>query len=631
MTGALPAESANMLPPAIASKVAQDRANVIQQFTAATGGPPTETDLYLLTKHPLGMVVALKKNPNDTLQNVVRQFGGLRDSQSAIQWVQDNSPPELSSGNRRTSPITAGEFYNFWNTSQFGRGQSPEMMRLGGDPSAQRLPSVQPNQQPNPEEIFSPPGSPNPVPGFMRTDPLVRQFTGEGVRQHQQTPIRPSPVNTIPQRPGRTRVAQSEGDAAGIAGPEEHIVQHGPETQRLAQAQIPQQRGQDQWAGVFPPVIPADPGLVFELGNLHTIPPDQREKVLERANQPMQQSNEFGTAYYTLQDVGQGQIAWVRQQVMPKKVDVAPGGPYPGVLTPGGNLNIPRMGTQGGQQQPGTQQPGGMINLPPHPVTGGGGTGDIARDVREWEANVQVETDAAKALDTARTGAVNEYVKDAALAVQRLQTLGTLEAATRIAGRDAWRGPFVAEFAQALNQVVSNFPQLQNRLREIMPGIISDPTTLSNTQVIEKIIIELGGQATRELSNRPANFEFATYLRAFPGLTTSYEGALMLIDILRQEQEKKVELGTQASEIPTRERGGFNRRVREYYQQNPTIVTIPDGPWLRQHGLEGQGPIRITTQPINRAHEAQNLPADIYFLSRNGRLGRGGGGAAPQQ
>mgnify|MGYP003524669920 CR=1 FL=1 len=137
--------------------------------------------------------------------------------------------------------------------------------------------------------------------------------------------------------------------------------------------------------------------------------------------------------------------------------------------------------------------------------------------------------------------------------------------------------------------------------------------------------MQLGSAATRQLSNRPANFEFQTILNAFPGLEVSYEGATLLLDYLDQVQERMQETGRAAeayAQNPVSQRGGWRRVVGELDRANPIMITVPAGKWLSErYGINE--PIRITTRRIS-PQEERTLPSDTYFM-RDGKLHRGEG------
>lgn len=290
----------------------------------------------------------------------------------------------------------------------------------------------------------------------------------------------------------------------------------------------------------------------------------------------------------------------------------------------GPNFGLPRQsGTaqpgapqQPGASQPGASQPGAQstplgTGYPEHPITG-----ELSPALQDYQTRARTAGET-----YARRYAEQDKLLDTAIgrhdnALELIQNLNTIDTLTQHTGPfeagGIYRGPGQAWFNNAM-KVLNN-----------LGFHVQASDNIPSADGITKIITQLGSAATRELSNRPANFEFQTFLKAFPGLETSYEGARMLIDILRQTARRDAEIAQLAEEFrfrPPEQRGSWLKARSDFINSNPIMITLPDGPWLRPYRLQGQGPIRVTTAQVSREQEA-NMPNNLYFY-RDGKLHRG--------
>ena len=94
-------------------------------------------------------------------------------------------------------------------------------------------------------------------------------------------------------------------------------------------------------------------------------------------------------------------------------------------------------------------------------------------------------------------------------------------------------------------------------IKDVFPGapesIFHKDQSISSAEALQKLGIILSTQSTKELTSRPAVFEFMKNLEASPGMSVRPETRKILTGILRTEADKDIELGKHAL------------RARDYY------------------------------------------------------------------
>lgn len=495
------------------------------------------------------------------------------------------------------SKVTAGEWYGAWARDHTARGLSgipseaegnpmnaptDGMMRLGAPPEITNLPNTTPND----------------LGGQVSPDPgLTPESTGRIFTRPAQPGL---PSNRLPVgRQPRYRVAQGEGGASGIASPDMHEEISGSPS------------SPPSWVA---PYLPANTrriqSLEYQLSNAGIYSPDEVNKLQQEYAQltaPREVDTGFGKASYEYNpDTMRYEFSTFSAQ--PQMLNT-PSGSVPSIPTAPSNLEIPNIGGNNLSGMQGRGNIGGRttdMRTPEHPL--GPFFGSMEQHAQDLEATRKLSDKATEALNDAMDAASQAYEIQSTLDLLRTET----ERAGPFSEGGIFRGPG-SDWVMRAKQLLSNF------------GVsIKGLESLSQQEQINKIITQLGSVATRQLSNRPANFEFQTILKAFPGIETSYEGANLLIDYLQQVQERAIEIGTMAESLPIEQRGRWRRILREYYDNNPIVVNLPASETLKRlYGITT--PIKITTKRISPGEE-KTLPADTYFI-RGGELHRGDGGA----
>jgi hypothetical protein len=116
---------------------------------------------------------------------------------------------------------------------------------------------------------------------------------------------------------------------------------------------------------------------------------------------------------------------------------------------------------------------------------------------------------------------------------ERLNALDTIESAMRTnEGKGIVTGPHAESVL---------------RLRETLDGMGIDTswikTGMAQSEMIQKMNAQLAAASAKAMTGRPTQFEFSAWQKNNPGLTTSREGSLALIDVLRQQGKQDIDLG----------------------------------------------------------------------------------------
>lgn len=379
---------------------------------------------------------------------------------------------------------------------------------------------------------------------------------------------------------------------------------------------MPERVAQTSAPAGTPPRIEPDPNIHLlerQLQLAGTMSQDEARKVYDEYKAlvgPQQREVPGGTAYYNGRT---GDLMYV----VPKlgQIPVA----VPGVSTqqqfimgPNGPQILP-TGPAGGNNQPNNPQSNSAVqnpnitpNPPPFP-----NTGNIS-DLATYGANLQSQNDIAQALARGQATRVNAAIEKSVTAPAALSTLSTIRTATEAANRDLWRGESLGNWVQKVSQYLSNFGL----------GSVEQLRKLPYSELLTKLNATLASQATQELSARGTNFELDTFMRNFPSLTQSYEGAVMLLDFLQQEQRRAVQIGRLADNLQPNQMGNWTKIVQDFYNKNPIYLNMPGIGRPNTRGY--QAPRKITTQTITTPDEARKLPKGVWFVTPDGRLLPGG-------
>lgn len=298
-----------------------------------------------------------------------------------------------------------------------------------------------------------------------------------------------------------------------------------------------------------------------------------------------------------------GQTSTQQQYIMgPNGPQILPHQPLPG----GANTPPPAGGAATDQTVP---NPNITIRPPPFPQSG------RVEDLSQWGTGVQAQSEIAQRLAQSQAARVSADLDAAVAAPAALNTLNTIRTATEVAGTNAWRGPGLGEWTQRVSQYLSNFGYARGYLE-----------SLPHTELLTKLNAQLATEATNRLTARGTNFDLATFMANSPGLSQSYQGSLLLIDFLQQEQRRAMGLEALIRDLRPDQMGQWPRIRQEYYNSHPTYLNIPA---IGRQGQRGYVPaMRITTQQIPPGREgaeiARRLPRGTWFIAPDNRLLPGG-------
>src|SRR5262249_15913170 len=148
-------------------------------------------------------------------------------------------------------------------------------------------------------------------------------------------------------------------------------------------------------------------------------------------------------------------------------------------------------------------------------------------------------TELAGKLNEGKAAAINQAVASGLAAPKLINTLNTLEASSKIGGKDIFRGPG-SDFALKASQfLVDRGWATETKALQKLPY----------AKLIQKLNAELAAMSTHAFTNRGTNFDLMNFMRNNPGIMQSQAGMEMLIDILRQEHTANIAIGKMAQKI----------------------------------------------------------------------------------
>lgn len=124
------------------------------------------------------------------------------------------------------------------------------------------------------------------------------------------------------------------------------------------------------------------------------------------------------------------------------------------------------------------------------------------------------------------------------VAREKLNALDTIESAMRTeGGKGIVTGPH-AESVLRLRETLDGMGIKTDWIKRGMP----------ESEIITKMNAQLASASAKAMTGRPTQFEFASWQKNNPGLSTSKEGSLALIDVLRQQAKNDIDLGKLAQD-----------------------------------------------------------------------------------
>lgn len=165
----------------------------------------------------------------------------------------------------------------------------------------------------------------------------------------------------------------------------------------------------------------------------------------------------------------------------------------------------------------------------------------------------------ASKLAEGRVVPIHEAVVNGSAAQKALQALNVIDSIDSMPGSENMTtGPF-AEMGLHIKQALNNIGIPVEGMKE--------------AEVIQKMNAFMSAHAAKELTNRPTQFDFSTFLRNNPGITMSPDGRRMVTDILKQTTRQDIDIARMASKTKTAEdTANWQDKLDAYYASHPVIV-----------------------------------------------------------
>jgi hypothetical protein len=178
----------------------------------------------------------------------------------------------------------------------------------------------------------------------------------------------------------------------------------------------------------------------------------------------------------------------------------------------------------------------------------------------------QAFAEGAKSIGAAHGKQMGEAIEAGGHAQKTLITLNNMEDALANAPDNIATGPLSKEWL---------------KIKQFASNLGFDSKGLNESEVVDKLNAFLAGEATKQISSRPAQFEFQTYLKNNPGLMTSLEGTRKLISIMRQGAEQDIGLGKLAGDENNLRK--WSDVQDQYFREHPITSPFAGKPVDRDH------------------------------------------------
>jgi hypothetical protein len=154
-------------------------------------------------------------------------------------------------------------------------------------------------------------------------------------------------------------------------------------------------------------------------------------------------------------------------------------------------------------------------------------------------------------------GVIAEHIEAGGrVARQQANALDTIESAMRT---NEGKGMITGPHAESILRLRETLDGMGIKTDFIQPG-------MAQSEMVTKMNSQLAAASAKAMTGRPTQFEFTAWQKNNPGLTTSREGALALIDVLRQTNHQDVELGRLAQN--KKNWNNWPEVVDKYYQEH---------------------------------------------------------------
>jgi hypothetical protein len=147
----------------------------------------------------------------------------------------------------------------------------------------------------------------------------------------------------------------------------------------------------------------------------------------------------------------------------------------------------------------------------------------------------------------------------------KLNALDTMESAVHSAGPNMITGPH-AEFALKAKEALAGVGLNADWINKGLP----------ETEIVSKMNAQLASASAKAMTGRPTQAEFTIWMRNNPGLVTSKQGTLALIDVLRQQSKQDLDLSKLAQDKANWD--NWPTVADKYFQEHGLINPITHKP-----------------------------------------------------
>ena len=147
----------------------------------------------------------------------------------------------------------------------------------------------------------------------------------------------------------------------------------------------------------------------------------------------------------------------------------------------------------------------------------------------------------------------------------QVNALNTIEDALKEGGKGVVTGPFaekVLRGKEALDSLGVDTSWIKKGLAE--------------SEVVSKMNAQLASASAKAMTGRPTQFEFSAWMKNNPGLLTSKEGTIALINVLRQSAQQDIALGKLAQNKANWDHWGDV--TEKFYKEHPLISPFTNKP-----------------------------------------------------
>lgn len=161
----------------------------------------------------------------------------------------------------------------------------------------------------------------------------------------------------------------------------------------------------------------------------------------------------------------------------------------------------------------------------------------------QWETEKQTRTKATEGLLEIQMEPIKEAAGDGKTARAAKKVMDAMNALEKVpATKDIHSGP-LAPRIQELSKALSDLTGLD--VGAVIPQLMAKEA-ITSSEMLQKLGVALATWAAKDLTNRPTQFDFATYIQNNPGILNSPGARRELVNMLDKQADMKIELSKQA-------------------------------------------------------------------------------------